>query len=277
MSCTSCGKGAKTGANEMSDMARVLLAMDASPMERELFRAMPALFGATELHVTGLLIDDEDVLRAASLPDATEVSLTGGIRRLTPTRLANDFGMRAADVRASLASTGDEMGFSTRFKIVHGRHTAMLQHEAQAFEFVIVTRSERPAALRAHGGRQLQPIVDMSKTILLVNEPWASGRSVVVAYENASSANAVRVATNYAREVGLELVVLVPQGRDVPEDVRSHGARRISVAWDEAALAHACNALDARLLVLSATDSTRWTKVVAALIDRLPCSILRLA
>ena len=115
------------------------------------------------------------------------------------------------------------------------------------------------------------------KSLLVVNEPWLSGRSVVVVYEGERSRDALNLGARYANNAGLALTVAAPSGTVRPNAPQIADARWIEMAWDEEALASLCQKHDARLLVLSRSDAPQLTSMLPKLMDRVPCSILRLA
>lgn len=255
---------------------QVLLTLESSVADRELVRAIPLLLGRAPFAITGLYICDEDLLLASDLPVTKEISFRGVVRRYDRRRLQQDFAAETERIRQAVAALAEEFGYNIRFDVAQGTHAIELNRAAQSMDFVIVTRPQWPGALRP---RLVQPwfsTLDPEKSLLLVNEPWNSGTSVIAVYENTESEASVRLAARYAKAEKMKLVVVLLNGSELPDEDDWHDAERVRLEGQEQALAQLCESRDARLLVLSASGSTAWDRLVPELIDLVPCSILRL-
>ncbi|MGI9327605.1 MAG: hypothetical protein ACR2PZ_20470 [Pseudomonadales bacterium] len=261
----------------MSSRSQVLIVSDASRTEHNLVREIHLLLGSERISLKGLFIEDEEVLRATGLPIVKEVSHAGEVRDLTQDRLRQEFLQVASSLKHTLSNIANEMGYSSSFEVVKGSHSVELARAAADVDFVVFARAHLPGYLRPRRGPDLVPLLSQAKSLLVVNEPWLSGRSVVVVYEGMASAEALRLAGGYARSAALDLIVVTPEGAQNPEEEAYATAQQVEMECTESALATLCQARDARLLVFSHSDSLQLANMLPELVDRVPCSILRLA
>lgn len=261
----------------MNRRSQVLIVSDASRTEHNLVREIHLLLGSEQISLKGLFIEDEEVLRATSLPIVKEVSHAGEVRDLTQDRLRQEFLQVANSLRHTLSNIAREMGYASSFEVVKGTHSVELARAAAEVDFVVCARAHLPGYLRPRRGPDLLPLLSQAKSLLVVNEPWMSGHSVVVVYEGTESVEALRLASHYARSAALDLIVVMPEGVQPPQDEAYETAQQIEMECSESALAALCQARDARLMVFSHSDSLQLASMLPELVDRVPCSILRLA
>ncbi len=261
----------------MNSRSQVLIVSDASRTEHNLVREIHLLLGSERISLKGLFIEDEEVLRATGLPIVKEVSHTGEVRELTQDRLRQEFVQVANSLRRTLSNIAREMGYASSFEVVKGTHSVELARAAAEVDFVVFARAHLPGYLRPRRGPELLPLLSQAKSLLVVNEPWVSGHSVVVVYEGVASEKALRLASNYARSAALELIVVTREGAQPPQDEAYEIAQQVEMECTELKLAALCQERDARLLVFSHSDSLELANMLPELVDRVPCSILRLA
>jgi len=252
---------------------RVLVALDFAHPSGELLQRLPELLGSTHLELTGFYVEDEDLLRAARLPGLREISLAGQELELSLDRLQRDLAMEVQRVRSAFESIARELSMRCRFEVARGQAAEALSQAASASDFVIVTRTLRASGLRPRRGPQFGPLLQCSRRILFVNEPWASGTTVVVLGDDPAALAAGR---RIARTEALGLVVAVRASMPVPEDLPAEARVVRLTEWTEDAIAHLCLVQDARLLITPGDDSFDTTALLCSLMDRLPCSLLKL-
>lgn len=261
---------------------RVLVALDnAEPNERAL-RLLAELEDPQALELTCLFVEDEDLLRAATLPGLREISPTGQAARLDADRLSRELAEAAAAARRAFDTLAGHLHdllpargrLRHRFMVTRGRITEEFDRAAERCDLVMVTRS---AGLRVRRGRSFLALARQPKPVLFVNEPWHSGSSVVVLADNE---RAVDVARRVARAENLRLVAIVSPGgaSDAqPSPLPDGAAVRQLGSMDEEGIARVCLAEDARLLVIPARADLDWSELLVSLMDKLPCSLLKLA
>jgi hypothetical protein len=259
---------------------RVLVALDSSDPNEDVLRIVSRLMGAHGLDVTGLYVEDEDLLRAASIPGLREISLSGQETILDAGRVARDIACEGAAARRAFEALTQQLArehlrLRHRFLVTRGRIAEEFDRAARESDFVMVTRALRATALRPRLGRCFTQLVQQPKDVLFVNEPWASGSSVVVLL---GSDRALDHATRLARTEGLRLVVATTARPAAPPvDQLPPGATVRQLAdWDEETIADLCLEQDARLLVMPQLRDLDWAELLVSLMDKLPCSLLKL-
>ncbi len=259
--------------------ARVLLAIDSDRPNEEVLRTVVALLGPQQLDLTALYVEDEDLLRAAALPGLREISSSGQQSNLEPARVAADIAREADAARRAFDALAQRLmaehrQLQHRFRVARGYLVEELAQAAADSDFVMVTRTLRGNCLHGRLARSFAGLIRQPRHVLFVNEPWASGSSVVVLQGNPL---ALDYAARLAASEGLRLVVAVPDATGARPDLPAAATLRQVPRWDEESIAELCLAEDARLLVLPELSDLDWTELLVSLMDRLPCSVLKLA
>ena len=259
---------------------RILLTLDCGAVDRDAFNVLRFIAGGGDggnVELTGLYIEDEDLYSAARLPGLPEVSATGAVTTLEPSRIDAEIASQARSARAEFETSARRSRLKYAFRVMRGRSVDTLVDAAAASDCVVVTRSLRASGLRARRGEHFEPLVAQKKNLLFVNEPWASGRSVVVigSITRQRGAGGYDVASRIADAEGLELISAAPPDERVEPPVVG---RVVTLPeWSEDTIVDLCAREDARLLVLSADADLDWRALLPRLIDRLSCSLLRLS
>ena len=257
---------------------RVLLTLDCGAIDSDAFRVLTLVAGEGGLEVTGLYIEDEDVYDAAQLPGMKEVSLhNGSVATLDPARINEQIANQARSAQEDFESAARKLKINSSFQVVRGRSVDTMVKAASTSDFVVVTRSLRASGLRTRQATHFEPLVQQHQNLLFVNEPWASGRSVVVLCEMHPSEceSILATARRIADAEDISLIIALPQHRaDARRDVADSVV--IMSSWTENAIVDLCETEDARLLVLPPTTDLDWRTLLLRLIDRVSCSLLRL-
>jgi nucleotide-binding universal stress UspA family protein len=262
---------------------RVLVTFDCTHPNERVLRQLTKLLGATRLDVTGLYVEDEDLLRAARLPGLREISFTGQLTDLDATRMGYEIQREAAAAAQAFELLARQLaaeheGFAHRFLIARGRIAEEVGRAASGCDFVMVTRALRATGLRPRLGRAYHDLVQRAKQVLFVNEPWASGTSLVVLHD---SGPALDYARRLADAEGLRLVIAVP--RDTSPETAAALTKTPNTSVRELAdlgeetLADLCFEEDARLLMVDGRDDLDWSGLLVSLMDKLPCSLLKVS
>ncbi len=252
---------------------RVLIAFDCAHPSHEVLLQLPHLIGSENLELTGLYVEDEDLMRAASLPGLREISLSGQELDLTLERLQEEMAADLSGIREAFESIARTMRLRYHFEVARGRITEALCDAAQHSDFVLVTRTLRHSGLRPRMGQQFGPLLAQTKRILFVNEPWASGTAIVVVGDDAATIDA---GARLAAAEALKLVIALPAGAEIPPAAPAASIIVRLTRWNEDTIADLCLARDARLLILPGDESLDAGALLAGLMDRLPCSLLKL-
>lgn len=257
--------------------ARVLVALDGARPDESAMRTLTAMVSHQAVELTALYVEDEDVLRAAALPGALEVSLSGAQSTLDPRRLAEDMARDASAVRQAfeimarhIAERHDRLRH--RFVVARGRLTDEISRAAAQADVVMVARAVRLTGLRPRLAPAFIDLVHQPRHVLFVNEPWLTGSSIVTL---GGSQAALDYAARLAEVENLRLVIAAPPGQQAEPPP---GVPVRQLASSEAqAVAELCLKEDARLLVVPALPGVEVHALLVSLMDRLPCSLMKLA
>lgn len=260
----------------MARQTRVLLVAETSPAERLLFEEIHLFINSREFSVKGLFVVDEALMKAGRLPDIKEVLHSGEVRALTLEQLNRDVDAIALQTRSELLRLTDELGYAGSFEIVRGMHNLELARAAAEVDFVVLARAQLPGALRSRTGRQLEALDQITAPLLIVNEPWSSGDCVIVAYGGSKADRALALGVRYAQSADIRLLVAVPPDVAPVRSAAPQDTQWITLDWNVESLSRLCSMQNARLLIFSQTEHLQMANLLPSMMDRVPCSILRL-
>jgi hypothetical protein len=252
---------------------RVLVALDCDRPSSDALQRLPQLLGSESLELTGLYVEDEDLMRAARLPGLREISLAGHETELTLDRLEQELTRDLARIRSAFEDAAKQLQLRARFEVARGRIAEALCAAASQSDFVLVSRALRTSGLRPRAAPQFGQLASQARRILFVNEPWASGTSIVVL---GADPEALAAGLRLAEAESLDLVVAVPHAAAAPRTLPPKTTLVRVPYWSEDAIANLCMRHDARLLIVPPDTGLETGALLTGLLDRLPCSLLKL-
>lgn len=270
----------------MTPRHRIVIALDPAAPRDEVFEAILALYDAADADITALFIEDDNLLRLASLPGVVEIrALPGsGARPFDLDALRDQLDRRAAEVRATCERAAMTMKLRSRFTIVRGDVVTSLAGACVDAELLVVGRSLRSAGLRTWLGAAPERLARVwpgsarpgpgpsAPALMFVHEPWRSGRSVMVLDgDDASAARALRLAQALAAREGLPLERLA---LGTSPAAGASNAAPAHEADATAELRDRCARSDPRVLVLPLGARLLERIDLDALLAELPTSIV---
>ena len=261
---------------------QVLFVFECGGVEADVLCALPSLAHGEMPEVLGLFVEDEDLLGAAMLPGASEVSLASlNSGALNPERIASDLARQARGMQELFEASAKKFNLSYSFRVSRGRAMETLVDEALGSDLVVVCRPLRAAGLRSRPGTQFRQLLEQNRNVLFVNEPWRSGTCVLAVFDGVTDncEDAMRRARDIARTESLEFVVACTgENEAVSKLIQQVGCdRQITITdLNEASLIDLCYSQDARLLVMPPVEGVDWQQVLVGLLDKLSCSLLLL-
>jgi nucleotide-binding universal stress UspA family protein len=210
----------------MSEVAeklrRILLPVDVS---RDSLTALDAAFDlavALRGEVSGLFIEDAELLAAGRLPFAREVGSISGIsRRIGSADVQNRLRAVAGKARTALAQAGQRLKVRTSFRVAQGDvATEILAAAADADLLVLGKAGWSPGVFRNPGSTCLA-ILSRSPIPVLIVEHGVSLSPPILAVHDDSAAGrrAVDFARNLSRILGWPIAVFSAQGMSSGDDV----------------------------------------------------------
>lgn len=124
------------------EIKRILIALDASPHSLAAMAAATDLAAAMGAELTGVFVEDDDLLRLAGLPFAHEISrFSGKVRTLAPASIKRRMRAQAARARRALANRAQAMGLRWSFEVIQGDISERLLARAEQVDVVILGRA----------------------------------------------------------------------------------------------------------------------------------------
>ena len=142
-----------------SGFRRVLVALDSSTAGSQTLEIAAGLAAASACELSGLFVEDQDLLRLAGLPFAREVQLARAMSRaLEPQRLLQDLRAQAALARAAIAEQATLHQVSWSFEVVQGRSEEAVLLAAAAGDIIAMARGFGPLAQVGRFGQRVRLI-----------------------------------------------------------------------------------------------------------------------
>jgi len=193
---------------------RVIVALDASPPSAAVARTAVALARALGADVTGIFVEDENLLRLAALPFAREQPVSGGpARSLALAGLEGDLRALAARARESLSRAASGLAVSWSFEVRRGSVADEVISAAGSADLLVV--GARGQGARGSGGATARAALERSPGPVLVHRgEMREGGGVLVAYDGTAEGDAALAAAAWlAPGARVEACCLSPEPR----------------------------------------------------------------
>lgn len=263
----------------MATDASVLVVLESGALDADVLRAVPSLSGNGEPKVRGIFIEDEDLLGAARLPGMAEVSVASlEVVSFNLDSIRRDLTRHAEAAKMLFESAARQLKLSHSFEVARGRASDALVSAAGLSDWVVVSRALRSPGMRSRSGGYFRSLLERHSRLLFVNEPWASGSSVVALCDSGSdeTREALLRAAAIASREQVELIVAMADGARADRLAEELGLQRIErlAELNLVNVTALCEQVDARLLVMHPTEQVEWQSLLIRLLDTLSCSLM---
>lgn len=245
---------------------RVLVALDSSAASSAALEVAAGVAASQACELSGLFVEDEDLLRLAGLPFAREIQLARAMSRtLAPEQLLRDLRAQARIARAAMARQAAQHRVSWSFEVIQGRGEEAILMAAARGDIIAMSRGFGALANVRGLSRRLRLIAARAPGPLLLAgmPPDPRPGPVLLPYDASPAAEAMLgLATGLARAAGrpLEIVLLgdaAGRGAELEARLRRgvgqpSPALRLWPARDDAAVLRRLLEADRGLLVLPA-------------------------
>jgi len=174
----------------MSEIRRILVALDASPASRAAARVAAQLASRLEAELLGLFVEDVELLRLANSPLAREVDfLTRSHGDLETLSLERQLRIHAERARRTLEDIAAPLGVPWDFRVTRGRVSDEILAAADEADLVSLGHlgySMRHSRLLGATARAL--IARKKRLILMLDRPVEVRAPVVVLYDTTDAA-----------------------------------------------------------------------------------------
>ncbi|WP_142848861.1 universal stress protein [Telmatospirillum sp. J64-1] len=215
---------------------RIVVAVDASPLSLMALEASAALAQRSHAELTALFIEDVNLLRLASYPEAYSYSLTTAQRRsLEADVVAQAMKLQQAAARRALDDAARRFGLTARFEARRGLIAPEMIQASAACDLLVAGWSGRPGlplGRRARLGTVARALLGKAAApVFLLRHSLRSHDPVLVAYDGSAAARrALDLAAALAAQSDGDLEILIPAADPASADELEHQARAILAA-----------------------------------------------
>lgn len=273
----------------MAAQRRILVSMSLSATPRSVEYALTSLWTRGPAEITGLFIEDLEVLNLSRLRVSREVRYEDASTRVPDAAdMERQIRAHGRRVRAAFEDRARAMNVASTFRVTRGPLTSSLLEASAGFDVLVVASARDWMGQRLSLRMQLPELLDSGPpTLVIVKEPSQSANCIAALYrDSASGRAALQMASDIARTEDLALAVLLPaedemqqarlrsQAGDLVGNYpvasyhrlgRNHSAGDIAAATARAA---------ARVLVLPREDAATDRQIALDVIERIDCSVI---
>ncbi len=191
---------------------RILVALDTSPYSLAALEAASELAMALHAELTGLFVEDADLLRLAHLPCARELLYAGQTEEVVDGRsMERALKAEAEQIRRSLQAVAGRKQLQWSFQVVRGQVEDQVLSAAEEADFVIMGQAgHRPGSRTRVGSTARAVMTRSSRTVAFMQPGSRLARPVVVLFDGAPGAlSALETGARLAQKDHHNLVVLV--------------------------------------------------------------------
>ncbi len=262
---------------------RVLVALDSSASNDTTLETAAGIAAATASELTGLFVEDQDLLRLAELPFAREIQLAKAMSRsLEPTLLLQDLRAQAAVARTAMARQAALHRVSWSFQVTQGRSEEAILLAAGAGDIIALARGFGPLTSFGSFSNQLRRMATRaSAPVLLAGRirPSKPGTTILPYDASETVGHLLRLAAELALARGEPLEIMLLGKTAATSEEMGERLRRVTgrqevpelKIWTprdrSATLRRLCEA-DRGLLVLPADSPSFETAQIEQILDQ---------
>jgi len=191
---------------------RILVALDASADSTAALEAAVALAARLEAELTGLFVEDIEVVHAAGLPYAREIRVfRAAPHSVSADELEAQLRARARAIERALARSAGAADVRFHFRSVRGRVDVEVLAATGEADLVVLGRAGHSPLARRHLGSTARALLDRgSRPVLLLGRRVRLREPVFAIYDGSAAARrALSLAGELARGGGAPLQVMV--------------------------------------------------------------------
>jgi nucleotide-binding universal stress UspA family protein len=203
-------------------LRRILLPLDVS---RDSLTALQVAFDLAKVlgaEISGLFIEDAQLVAAGNLPFAREVgSLSGIARRIGGVELEHRFRAVASKARAALAEAGERLNVQFSFQIGRGDVPAEILTAAAKADIVVLGKAGWSVGAFRKPGRTCLGVLSRSRIPVLIVEHGTTFSAPILAVTDGTPAGrrAVEFASDLSQTLGWDIAIFATEGISTSDDV----------------------------------------------------------
>lgn len=267
---------------------RILVALDGSPHSQAALEAAVNLAALLHADLTGVFVEDINLLRLAQLPFASEVQRhTATSATLDITRIERELRLQAEKARHALQAAAHARALSFTFRVTRGPVSAEVLAAALDADLLALGRVSHGLSSRPRLGSTAQTAVRRgARTILLMRPTLSLDQPVLVIYDGRIGSERALVVASYLAQENGRLQILLWADTDAQtkayETIIRQQLQNTSLTLefrrlqqpDSTNLAYIMRLSGLGLLVLSDADSSLPPESIHTLLEELDYPIL---
>jgi len=191
-----------------SAIERIVVSLDAVSETRAAVEAAARLAARWNATLHGVFVEDEDLLRLAALPFASQVSLGAGAEPLTAAQAARQLRAFAEAAQRELAAAADRLELRWSFEVVRGADAANTVASAPG-DFIVACAVSRPIGAHFRIDARWQTAAPGPSSLLLMHPARAGGTVVAMLQDREpAAARVLEAAAQFAEAASASLVVI---------------------------------------------------------------------
>lgn len=270
---------------------RILVALDASTHSLAALQAAAELAASLHAELSGLYVEDENLVHLAGLPFASEVrSPSATSRPVSSNEMETAMRLQAAQARRALETAATRAGARWSFQVIRGQVTASILAAALEADLLAIGRIGRPVSARTHLGSSARAIMTRAaRSVLLLEHGRHIHHPILVTFDGSQAARqALTAAAQLSQTSNDKLnilllgeaeertklqqaaIALLEQLGLTARYQRYHWLKEISIT----ALVEQIEAADNCVLVLGGDNPLLEAENIQALLDSTDCPVL---
>ncbi|MFP3981432.1 MAG: universal stress protein [Desulfobacterales bacterium] len=191
-------------------LRRILVPLDESEHSRAALEAAAQLASALGAEISGLYVEDADLLEVCRYPFAREIGVYRS-RRLSRNEVERDFRTQAERLRQMMARTAGGFEVSWRFNVRRGRVISEILEQTASADLTVIGRLGRSLLQSSTGSTVRHLVEEGSGMTLVLGRGLRMVPPVLTVYTGSElSARALGAAVDLALAVDGETEILIP-------------------------------------------------------------------
>ncbi|NTV45107.1 MAG: universal stress protein [Chlorobiales bacterium] len=267
---------------------RIVVAIDGSPHSQAALEAAAEMAHLLQAELTGIFVEDINLIRLAELPFAREVCQNRVTsEKLSISQIERQLRLQAKEAQEALQRSAERSTVQCSFRVVRGTVSAELLAAALEADLLALGRTSSSFSRPRHLGSTAKMAIEQDqRTVLLMRPDMALKHPVAVIYDGSEgSAQALAVAAKIAHQKGPLQILIWAKTDDQAKDCMMNVEGQLQGAdftieyqrltqLDSQSLSRLLKMSDIGLLVLSDIDSKLAPETIHTLLEELDYPIL---
>lgn len=268
---------------------RILVALDTSAHSMAALEAAARLAASMHAELSGLFVEDVNLLRLAALPFAKELRWPSSSRRLLDEgRMERELHLIATQARRALVTAAEKAEAEWTFRVVRGTVSEEVLNAALEADLLSLGRASRPLTRRVRLGSTAQAVaLQAPHSVLLARKGADPEQPIVVTYDGSEAGARVidaAVRMSQLNDSNLIILVLAEEAEEAPQlaekasqllgDRVAHAEYRFLPTNGKEALSQMLTKDRCALVVLGGNNRLLQGRHLYKLLDELDCPVL---